>query len=83
MILENIRRFYYRHIRYRHAELTPKGECFRNYCRQIADDTLEQTIDAYDEFISYLSNIMIKEYGIKFNKKEMAEFILLTYEEIL
>lgn len=83
MILKNIRRFYNKHIKYRHAELTPKGECFRNYCRQISEDTLEQTISAYDDFINHLSNILIEEYGINFDKKEMVEFILSTYEEIL
>lgn len=83
MVLKNIIRFYNKHIKYRHAELTPKGECFRNYCKQIVDNTLDSNISSYDDFINHLSNIMIKEYGIKFDKKEMAEFILLTYEEIL
>ena len=45
--------------------------------------------DGYYEDFSWESNevsippILLEEYGIEFDREEVAEFILMTYEEIL
>ena len=82
-MIEIIRKWINRNIIYRNAELTPKGECFKNYCKQIENNTLENKISSYEEFIEYIRCKIAEECGMTFDREETAEFILMTYEEIL
>lgn len=81
-MLTKIRRWINRNIIYRNATLTPKGECFKNYCKQIEDETLKNKIDAYEDFIEYIRYKIAEDCGMVFDREETASFILMTYEEI-
>ena len=82
-MIRKLKKFWNKHVRYRGAELTPKGECFRRYCKQVVNDTSFNTISAYEEFIVQIQQMLSIEFGIVFDRKEAAEFILSVYEEIL
>ena len=82
-MIRKLKSFWNKHVKYRKAQLTPKGECFKRYCEQISNDILENEISSYEDFLWYLGNILLEEYDIKFDREEVAEFILMTYEEIL
>lgn len=81
-MLEKIKHLWNRY-KYKGAELTPKGQCFKHYCEQIYDDTLESTISAYEDFLWYIRDLVAEDFGLLLDKKETAEFILKSYEEIL
>ena len=72
-----------KYIVYRGAELTPKGECFKKYCEQIVDDTLNNYIGSYEDFIYYIQELLTVDHNLVLNRKETAEFIINTYKEIL
>lgn len=83
MLLEKINKFINKNIIYRGAELTPKGEYFKNYCTEIVNSTLNSKIMSYEDLIDYIRLQLAEIHGIVLNRKETAEFILETYEEIL
>ena len=82
-MLRKLRKFWNKNIRYRNAQLTPKGSCFKNYCEKIYNNTLESKIEAYEDFIWYIRDLVIEEYGLVLSREESVELILKSYEEIL
>ena len=82
-MLKELRKFWNKHIRYRNVQLTPKGESFRNYCKQIFDNSLKDEIEAYEDFIWYIQEMVLIDYNIELSRKESVELILKSYEEIL
>lgn len=82
-MLRKIKRFWNKNIVYRNAQLTPKGKCFKNYCEKIYSNTLESKIEAYEDFIWYIRDLVIEDYGLVLSREESVELILKSYEEIL
>lgn len=82
-MLRQLKRLWNKHIVYKDAKLTPKGECFKSYCEQIVNKNLKNRLAAYEEFIYHIAYMVAEDYGIILNREETAEFILASYEEIL
>ena len=82
-MIRKLKSFWNKNIKYRNAELTPKGECFKKYCEDINSSSLESTISAYEDFIFYIMHLIKEEYNILLSREETVEFILKSYQEIL
>lgn len=83
MLLRKIKRFVNKNILYKGVELTPRGECFKNYCTRIAEEDNDSVISAYEDFLEHIRYQVADTFGIVLNRKETAEFILEAYKEIL
>ena len=82
-MIRKLKKLWNKYIVYRGVQLTPKGECFKQYCEQIQDNTLISTIESYEDILNEIRDILIEDYDIVLDRKEIAQFILYTYEEIL
>lgn len=82
-MIKKLRSLWNKHVKYKGVSLTPKGECFKEYCEQIVNDTLNDSIQSYEDILYDTQDILLKDHKIFLDRKEAAEFILATYEEIL
>ena len=82
-MIKKLTRLWNKYVVYKGIKLTPKGECFKNYCQQIVDEILNTNIESYEEFIYYIQTLLEHDHNIVLGRKETAEFILEAYKEIL
>lgn len=82
-MIKQIKRFWDKNIKYRNAKLTPKGECFKKYCEKIYNNSLDSQIEAYEDFIWHIRDIVIEECNLLLTREETVELILKSYQEIL
>lgn len=83
MFLRKIKKFIRKNVVYKDVELTPKGECFKNYCESILKQEVEGKIMAYEELLDYFRLMIAENFGMVLDREDTAEFILEAYKEIL
>lgn len=82
-MIKSLKSFWNKNIKYRNAQLTPKGECFKKYCENINSSSLNSKISAYEDFIYYIKDMIEEECSLSLTREETVELILKSYQEIL
>lgn len=73
-----IKDWFYKHVFKR--ELTPKGECFFNYVKNLQNGS-DDMIEAYEEDIEMIRNLMEEESGLEFSKKDVLDLLDIYHQE--
>ena len=77
-IISNIKDFFFNKFYVR--ELTPSGECFRNYIEELRDGS-DSCIEAYEEDIEKVKSAIEEIIGQSISRRDTLDILSVYFEE--